>query len=61
LIGRAVFPTVRYLDLGVPTLEPTGCWVGLGLEGDMLTSRRVHVNEDLPDMLLQVFCSCKDT
>ena len=54
-MGSAVFPTVRYLGSGVPTVESIGCWVGLGLEGDMLTSRRVHVNEDLPDMLLQVF------
>ena len=53
-MGRAVFPTVRYLASGVPTLDPTSYWVGLGLEGEMLASRRAHVNEDLPEMLRQV-------
>ena len=37
---------------GLPALEPTGCWVRLGLGEEMMVSRRAHMSEYSPKLPL---------
>ena len=53
LCSRPVF----CLAWGIPALEPTGCWVGLGLGEEMVASRRAHVTEYSPELLPPVSLS----
>ena len=52
-LGLCFLP-VGCLVWGIPAVEPTGCWVGLGLGEEMATSMKAHTNQYSSELLLPV-------